>query len=172
MTSRRSPKNGTRRTAPRLTGFEYRGAYRYFITITAYMGKPLFADAATVAETIRSLSSTSGKYGLDVLCYCFMPEHVHLLLEGRQSSDLREFVRVFKQTSSYRHKRSAGGPLWQRGYYDRVLREAEDSLDVARYILNNPIRRGLTDDPALYTNSGSFVCSVQDIFYSALLSDK
>ncbi|HUV86040.1 MAG TPA: transposase [bacterium] len=172
MTSPRSPKYGTRRVATRLAGFEYRGPFRYFITLTAYKEKPFFADEATVKETIRALSETAGRYGFDVLCYCFMPEHAHLLLEGGPTSDLREFVRLFKQKSSYRHKRSAGDPLWQRGYYDRVLREDEDSLVVARYILANPVRRGLTDNAASYPNSGSFVCSVPDILYSVMVGNK
>ena len=172
MTSPRSPKYGTRRASPRLSGFEYRGPYRYFITLMAYKEKPFFADEWTVTETIRALSETAGGYGFDVLCYCFMPEHAHLLLEGGPTSDLREFVRIFKQKSSYRYKRSAGKPLWQRGYYDRILREDEDSLAVARYILTNPARRGLTDDAASYPYSGSFVCSVPDILYSVLVCNK
>ena len=172
MTSPRGPKYGTRRASPRLSGFEYRGPYRYFITLTAYMEQPFFADEWTGTETIRALSETAGGYSFDVLCYCFMPEHAHLLLEGGPMSDLREFVRIFKQKSSYRYKRSAGKPLWQRGYYDRVLREDEDSLAVARYILTNPVRRGLTDDVASYPYSGSFVCSVPDILYSVLVCNK
>ena len=140
--------------------------------MTAYKEKPIFVDGGTVTETVRALSETAGGYGFDVLCYCFMPEHAHVLLEGGATSDLREFVRVFKQTSSYRHKRSAGEPLWQRGYYDRVLREDEDSLLVARYILANPVRRRLTDDPTSYANSGSFVCSVPDILYSVMVGNK
>ncbi len=166
MTSPRNPKYGTRRRATRLEGFNYRGAYRYFITLVAYREKPCFADEATVIETIRHLSESAGANDFDVLCYCFMPEHLHLLIEGCATSDLRRFVRLFKQKSSYGHKRSAGVPLWQRGYYDRVLREAEDSLTVAGYILANPVRRGLTDDPAYYPYSGSFVCPVPDILYS------
>jgi putative transposase len=172
MTSTRNPKYGTRRAARRLAGFEYRGPFRYFITLTAYKEKPFFANERVVAETVRALSETAGRYAFDVLCYCFMPEHTHLLVEGRPDSDLREFVRIFKQMSSYHHKRLAGEPLWQRGYYDRVLRAEEDSLVVARYILANPTRRVLTDDPVSYANSGSFVCSVPDILYSVMAANK
>jgi putative transposase len=172
MTSPRNPKYGVRRTAPRLEGFEYRGPFRYFITLIAHGEKPLLANVTTANDTIRALSETAGRHDFDVLCYCFMPEHVHILLEGTEKSDLCEFIRLFKQKSSHRHKGSKQRPLWQRGYYDRILRQDEDTLTVARYILANPIRRDLTDDPTSYPYSGSFVCSVSDIIYSITTAGK
>jgi len=91
-----------------------------------------------------------------------MPDHVHLLLEGTENTNLKEFIRVFKQMTSYYYKNDSG-VVWQRSYYDRILRRDEDSITVARYILNNPIRRGLVETVTDYPYSGSFVAPREDI---------
>jgi hypothetical protein len=44
--------------------------------------------------------------------------------------------------------------LWQPGYWERVLRAEEDSVDCALYIFANPVRRGLARSPAEYPYSG------------------
>ena len=38
--------------------------------------------------------------------YCFMPDHLHILAEGRdQGSDLKKFISVFKQRTSFNFKK-------------------------------------------------------------------
>ena len=91
-----------------------------------------------------------------------MPDHAHLLVEGvSDRSDLRRFVKLAKQRSGGVHARSLGGPLWQEGYYDRILRDGDDILTIARYMLNNPIRAGLVRRPADYPHMGSDRWSLQ-----------
>ena len=166
MTSPRLPKDGVRRKSPRLSEFDYIGPYRYFVTIMTYMEKPLFLNAEAVDGCILALSETAGVYAFDVLCYCYMPTHSHMLIKGEETSDLKGFVRIYKQKTSYRYKKRFGKPLWQRGYYDRILRKSEDSFAVSGYILQNPVRKGLVNDPRDYPYSGSFVCSIDDIYAS------
>ena len=80
-----------------------------------------------------------------VHAYCFMPDHVHVLVEGTASqSSLPGFIGRWKQAASYTIGRPRGIRLWQPGYFDRVLREQESSRVTARYILENPVRAGLT----------------------------
>jgi REP element-mobilizing transposase RayT len=33
--------------------------------------------------------------------------------------------------------------IWQRGFYDRSIRKEDDLIDIARYIVANPVRAGL-----------------------------
>jgi hypothetical protein len=44
---------------------------------------------------------------------------------------------------------------WQKGYYEHVLRDDEDSKEVAFYIIANPVRAGLARSPDEYPFSGS-----------------
>ena len=85
-----------------------------------------------------------------------MPDHTHFLIEGlADCSDFRRFCKLAKQRSGSRHARKRGGPLWQEGYHERVLREGDDSLAVARYLLGNPVRAGLVTAPIEYPYLGS-----------------
>ena len=47
------------------------------------------------------------------------------------------------------------GSPWQRSFHDRALRSEEDVRQVANYILMNPVRAGLVDEPSEYLLSGS-----------------
>lgn len=84
-----------------------------------------------------------------------MPDHLHLLLKGEEKSDLVRMVKQFKQLTGYYFKRGAGKRLWQKSYYDHVLRKEEDVRGVIRYILENPVRKGLVSQPEEYLFCGS-----------------
>ncbi len=93
-----------------------------------------------------------------------MPEHLHLLVEGlRADADLKTFVARAKQFSGYYFKRETGRRLWQRYGYERVLRAEETTLSVIRYIVENPVRAGLTNDVASYPFWGSEVYSREQL---------
>jgi putative transposase len=152
-----------RKRPPRLACFDYVGPCRYFLTLCTAGKRQVFVKGFDYEFFVTALSRLAGCFGIDVLTYCFMPDHLHILLEGNEDTDLKEFVRVFKQMTSY-HRGNKKGSLWQRSYYDRILRRDEDTFTVARYILNNPVRRGLAEDGTDYPYSGSFVVPITEIF--------
>jgi len=117
---------------------------------------------------LSTLSNTSQKYRFLVVIYCFMPNHLHLLLEGDEHSDLKEFVRIYKQITAFDYKKTKGTKLWQRSYFDRVLRKEEDTITLIKYILENPIRWGLTTDWISYPYLGSLEY-LKDDFRKSLL---
>jgi REP element-mobilizing transposase RayT len=85
-----------------------------------------------------------------------MPDHLHALLEAlSEGSDFRAFVKRFKQTTGFAHRGTTGQSLWQHGYHERVLRNDEASEAVVRYILENPVRAGLTKGIGEYPFAGS-----------------
>ena len=93
-----------------------------------------------------------------------MPDHVHLLVVGlTDTSNGSHFIAQAKQRSGFHYKKAIGTPLWQRYGFERVLRNTEDTLHVARYILANPVRAGLVKSPGDYPFSGSMTMRVQDI---------
>ena len=99
-----------------------------------------------------------------ILAYCFMPDHVHLLIEAQsEASDCRRFMTRAKQFSGFAHARRFGGRLWQRYGYERTLRSDEATLSVARYIIENPLRAGLVHAVEAYPFVGSDVYSVSQI---------
>ena len=105
---------------------------------------------------LQQISQSALLFDIVVIAYCFMPDHVHLLIEGcSEGADAAAFVHQAKQRSGYAFAREGEGPLWQPSYYDRVLRDDEASLAVARYIFDNPVKAGLVKSPGDYAFSGS-----------------
>jgi len=93
-----------------------------------------------------------------------MPDHLHLLIEGTSdASDCRRFIKSAKQYSGYYFEKQSSQKLWQRYGLERVLRDEDATLVVARYILNNPVRGGLIADPRDYPFLGSDRYSVEEI---------
>jgi putative transposase len=102
-----------------------------------------------------------------------MPDHLHALVEGmRDDCDLRRLARVFKQRSSFQWKRRMKGDLWQRSYFEHVLRDDEDTFQVAQYILDNPVRAGLVKSPENYPFLGSLTMSVRNLLYSVQIDQR
>jgi putative transposase len=65
---------------------------------------------------------------------------------------------VAKRRSAYWYwERNRGRRLWQRSFWDRVLRSENDVRLAMRYTLNNPVRAGFVERPLDYPFSGSSV---------------
>ena len=93
---------------------------------------------------------------VEILAYCFMPDHVHYLAEGlRENANLHNHARRFRQRTGYAFRRQQAGYLWQDGYFDRHLRNEDATFDVIRYIVANPVRAGLCSSPEQYAFSGA-----------------
>jgi REP-associated tyrosine transposase len=104
------------------------------------------------------IQRTGSEEQFALIAYCFMPDHVHLAVEGRaDNSDLRRFVKLAKQRVAYVARRQFAIPaIWQSGYYERVVR-AHGMANVVRYILDNPVQAGLVQRREQYPFSGSFL---------------
>ena len=124
----------------------------------------MFTSRVVTATVTSQFLHASERCDVAVLAYCFMPDHVHLLIEGeRQSSSATAFISRAKQISGYWFKRRTGQRLWQRTSWDRVLRRDDDWLEVLRYTLANPVRAGLVQQPLDYPYSGSFVFKREEL---------
>ncbi len=78
-----------------------------------------------------------------------MPDHLHWLLADC-SRMIREVQRLKSQSTLAARRHGYVGPLWQRSYWDHVVRRQENLAQVARYLLDNPARAGLVEDAAVY----------------------
>jgi putative transposase len=141
----------------RLKSFDYKGLYAYSVTMCSYHKMQAFKNEGTVRMCLTVLEEWSQKCKFSVWAYCFMPDHLHLLVEGNDAdSDFRTFVSQFKQKTGFLHKSSTSKRLWQVNYYEHVLRNEEDLRIAAEYIWENPVRKGLVEDCRKYRYSGSF----------------
>ena len=153
-----------RERRPRLQTFDYVGPYRYFLTFCTHQRQRVFYSSDVVDAVLAQILRASRENDFAVVAYCFMPDHLHLLLEGTaQNSDLRRLARDAKQYSGFHGKRLVGGPLWQPSYHDRVLRDDEDTWGVARYIVENPLRAGLAQRADEYPFLGSATVAIKEL---------
>jgi REP element-mobilizing transposase RayT len=85
------------------------------------------------------------KYRL--VAWCIMPNHVHVVCRLLPGQRLADVVKSWKVYTARQANRMLGrsGPLWEREYYDRLIRR-EGELDRAvQYVLSNPEKAGLED---------------------------
>jgi putative transposase len=147
-----------------LPAFPYTGLYRYFLTFCTDRRRPAFRDAGAVDLVFMQILRAATEEAFAIIAYCFMPDHLHLLIEARsEASDGRRFITRAKQFSGFYYSARFRERLWQRYGYERVLRSTEDTRAVARYILENPLRAGLVSEPAQYPFLGSCEYRLQDL---------
>ena len=146
-----------RRKQNRLPLDVYRGTAAYSLTLRCAKESLPFTNPEVVRTCVDALRTASDHHGVSVLAYCFMPDHLHLLVQGADRSFVPDFVKDFKQGTGYAYRKWTSKPLWQKSYYDHVLRRDEDVSEVARYIVGNPVRANLVSQARDYLFSGSFV---------------
>lgn len=147
---------GMRPQRPRLDPALSVGLRRYLFTFCTAERICRFSDPEVVRLVLEQFLQSATLSDVAIIAYCFMPDHVHLLVEGcTEGADALAFVHQAKQRSGYAFARRQAGRLWQPSFHDHVLRENDASLSVARYIFENPVRGGLVVEPADYPFSGS-----------------
>ena len=138
--------------------FDYLGSVSYFVTFKTHERQPLFADAEIVELALRQVERASIQTAFEILVYCFMPDHLHLVVRGRlDTSDAKTFFKLAKQYSGYYFsKENQRKRLWQRYCHDRILRDSVELLRRIRYVVGNPVAGGLVDRAEDYAFLGSF----------------
>ena len=152
---------------PHLKHFDYRGFHRYSLTFCTNRRRHLFKHQRVVDLVLSHILRAANECDFAVIAYCFMPDHLHLLVHGKsEGADCKRFIALAKQYSGYYYSKECGGKLWQRYGYERTLRKEDETLTVARYIVRNPIRAELVANAEEYPFAGSLVCDMKDLLSS------
>lgn len=141
----------------RLTDYDYSMPNAYFITICTQGRKNLFwSNVWAISDRLQDvplseygkivdfyIKDISNHYpAISVDSYVIMPNHIHILLQihtdhnGRSmiAPTISRVVRLLKGTVS----KKIGFPIWQKGFYDHVIRSDTDYLETWNYIEGNP----------------------------------
>jgi len=87
--------------------FDYVGLHRYSLTFCTKSRGPRFTNVDVVALVLEQILRAARENSLAVIAYCFMPDHLHLLVEGQtDTSDCLRFIARAKQYSDHRCTRS------------------------------------------------------------------
>ena len=140
----------------RLPSTDYVGRRTYFITLGTENRAKFFSDLSTGRWLLGKLMEIAAEFDFSLHAYCVMPDHLHFISEGLSDTcDLVKFVDAFKQRTAYEFSKLHRERLWQRRYYDHILRPNEAVESVVCYIWWNPVRKGLCAQPNSYPLSGS-----------------
>ena len=91
------------------------------------------------------LTEYAQEHQVDILAYCLMTNHVHLLVKPRQADSLAKMMQGLniKYTRFINHQYHRTGRIWAGRFYSCIV-DAENYLwAVARYIEQNPVRAGM-----------------------------
>ena len=142
----------------RLQNYDYSSNGAYFITICTHQKKNLFGPVgmeSISAWMIRKVFEETIAEHSAVSCpqYVVMPNHFHALIvierkDKETAPTIMQIVQSFKRKSTIRYiemvKQGLVPPydehIWQRSFYDHVVRNREDFLDIWKYIEENPIK--------------------------------
>ena len=137
----------------RLAGWDYATPCPYHVVISTHAQDPLFADPLYAGAFVDALRERTALNHYTIHAFCVMPDHVHLCCQPdiQTPISLLPFIQHLKRRTVLRlRKLGVQGLVWQRGFYDRILRREEQLPAVIDYILNNPIRAELVDDFCAY----------------------
>lgn len=133
-----------RRKSIRLKDFDYSSNGMYYITICSKDRLELFSkiedgsiilsDVGKVIESVW-LNIQVTEEGVTPLDFCIMPNHIHGILAFEQADiKLGEVIRRLKARVSHQ----IGYSIWQRNYYEHIIRDESDYCKIVQYIISNP----------------------------------
>ncbi len=125
--------------------FSQRGQIYLITSVTA--GRNEFFSDWRIGRLLAHELKASDENGFtESLAWVIMPDHLHWLFR-LENPDLSKTIQRVKFKSALRinHYLCRRDPVWQRGFHDRALRQEEDLLSAARYVVANPLRSGLVD---------------------------
>lgn len=142
------------RKLPRLSGFDYSSPNYYFVTICTHNRKLIFGTTDSLNEL--GLIAESELVGIEkhysnvrLDKYVIMPNHVHAIIaideveteRSRPFPTLSTIVGLYKSGVSKRiHEIYPNAVVWQKSFYDKVIRNEAAYLEVWQYIDENPLK--------------------------------
>jgi len=160
---------------------KYRRVYvkggTYFFTLVTHKRLPLFSSQEAVALVLDATRYTSARMPFDVIAYVILPDHLHFIWAlPETSSDYSTrwrliksyFTRYHNQNDSFvitasRKKKMEQG-VWQRRFWEHLIRDEFDLVRHVEYIHYNPIKHGYVRSLMDWKHS-SFLKYVQDGLY-------
>jgi REP element-mobilizing transposase RayT len=160
-------KNLKHRQSIRLNEYNYANPNWYYVTICTKDKKCVFGKVRNGKLVLNKfgilakdewIRTKEIRQNIDLDYYIIMPNHIHgiIIIESRgvmhyattnefksPSQTLGSIIRGFKSTVTKRINRmrsTHGNPIWQRNYYDHIIRNEQDLFRIRKYIQLNPLK--------------------------------
>lgn len=149
------------RRSIRLRGYDYRQPGSYFVTICVQHRECLLGDVLRATVQLsqfgvlveRQLENfAEGNQGVAIASHVIMPNHIHFILDILPFTEQNSFqkqptvgqlVRDFKYETTKQINAQCNTPgikVWQRNYYEHIIRNEASRQKLKNYIQENPLR--------------------------------
>ena len=131
-----------------------RNEQTYFVTSDTWARRPLFRNQRWAKLFVDTLYCYRGKAYL-LHEFVVMPDHFHVLITPTAS--LEKAVQFIKGGFSHRANLEFQSNLeiWQKGFSDHRIRDAQDYANHVEYVYQNPVRKGLCASAGEYPYSSA-----------------
>ena len=130
----------------------------YFVTLCTYRRRKLLATNSVNDALVEFAIRAQVEHYIAVGRYVILPDHLHLFVRGLDDFRLRRWIGTLKQ---YLAKTigltKASQAIWQRGFFDHVLRSEESYGQKWNYVRENPVRAGLVERAEDWPCAGEIV---------------
>jgi len=138
------------RRTMRLQHYDYSQSGAYFITIASFEHRCTFAQIKQHQITASQLGKIIIENWLNIPSHyadaeldywVLMPNHFHgiLWLKPNNQHSLSHMIGSFKSSvTKQAHEMHFNGKVWQRNYWEHIIRDEQDLLRIREYIRNNP----------------------------------
>jgi len=120
----------------------------FHLTARAVFGRELFVDDSDRRDFMRLLARTTRRYGWQLMGWCLMGTHYHLLVRtpaANLGAGMRDLNGSYARRFNERHGRY--GSVFAERYADRVIRSHEHLVNALQYLALNPVHAKLVDRP-------------------------
>lgn len=147
----------------RLKNYDYGQTGCYFVTLCTQNRQPLFSVESVgndprVVPPIQNkiihkwIRATQNKFpNIKIDKYVIMPDHLHFIFnitERHTGRSLQDAIKFFKTMTTNEYIKgvksnvlpSFNKKVWQKSYYDHIIRNQDDYNEVWEYIQNNPTK--------------------------------
>lgn len=125
-------------------------AHSYHVMNRSCRKLPLFITPRDYLGFTRVLSEAIARHAVDMLAFCIMPNHWHLVLHPHDDRSLSRFMHWITTTHARRWHlaRETGGfgPVYKGRFLSVPLDSTDDVVRVCRYVERNPLKAGLVDE--------------------------
>ncbi|WP_051906914.1 REP-associated tyrosine transposase [Methylomarinum vadi] len=125
-----------------------------FITAVCHRRNPVLANDADKELLLTVMREVKAEMAFRVLAYVILDDHFHWLIRVDEKDALSRIIQSVKLRFSHRWKQARNiktpTTLWQRRFWDHIIRNAEDLNRHMDYIHYNPVKHKIVTDPADY----------------------
>ncbi len=146
---------------------EYHRAYqpggRYFFTVVTHGRQPLLTETPVLARLKEAFQRVKGSQPFDIEAIVMLPDHLHCLWrlpegDGDFSSRWRLIKRHVSVGMPVGVNERGEKAVWQRRYWEHLIRDEEDWRRHMDYIHYNPVKHGYVAAPAEWPHSSFRRC--------------